>query len=399
VVPRGDGPGGRGGDRRGAGLRHHGDRRGRPRPAAGGHGAAPGHRPSWSCSRRWSACGPGRPTTPPMLGPAGPTGLVVATGHYRNGILLTPVTADAGGRAAGHRPGPRAHRPVRARGGSPAGWPPRWEGGCRDRDRQRPAGRGRRRPDRGRPAGPGSATPPAVPASPWPATARWSPAAPGPPPAWTQATGWRCSAPPKEDEQRMDDALVDRGASAVGSMSPPDPLVIAGRAFGSRLIMGTGGGGQSGGPGAGPGRLRDRADHRGPAPHQPAGPRGRSWTSCGGSGAGCCPTPPAASPPATPSARPTWPGRRSAPTGSSSRSSATTGPCSRTRSSSATPPRPWSTTASVCSPTPTTTRCWPVIWPSSGAPRSCRWGRPSGPAWASVTPTTCASSSSRRPSR
>jgi glycine oxidase len=30
-----------------------------------------------------------------MLGPAGPEGLVVATGHYRNGILLTPVTADA----------------------------------------------------------------------------------------------------------------------------------------------------------------------------------------------------------------------------------------------------------------------------------------------------------------
>ncbi|MGH8874106.1 MAG: glycine oxidase ThiO, partial [Acidimicrobiia bacterium] len=24
-----------------------------------------------------------------------PQGLVVATGHYRNGILLTPVTADA----------------------------------------------------------------------------------------------------------------------------------------------------------------------------------------------------------------------------------------------------------------------------------------------------------------
>jgi glycine oxidase len=29
-----------------------------------------------------------------MLGPAGPEGLVVATGHYRNGILLCPVTAD-----------------------------------------------------------------------------------------------------------------------------------------------------------------------------------------------------------------------------------------------------------------------------------------------------------------
>ncbi|HEV2921109.1 MAG TPA: FAD-dependent oxidoreductase, partial [Actinomycetota bacterium] len=38
---------------------------------------------------------PGSPDNAPMLGPAGPEGLVVATGHYRNGILLTPVTADA----------------------------------------------------------------------------------------------------------------------------------------------------------------------------------------------------------------------------------------------------------------------------------------------------------------
>ncbi len=39
-----------------------------------------------------------RPTTPdnaPVLGPAGPTGLVLATGHYRNGFLLAPLTADA----------------------------------------------------------------------------------------------------------------------------------------------------------------------------------------------------------------------------------------------------------------------------------------------------------------
>jgi glycine oxidase len=38
---------------------------------------------------------PGSPDNAPMLGPAGPEGLVVATGHHRNGILLTPVTADA----------------------------------------------------------------------------------------------------------------------------------------------------------------------------------------------------------------------------------------------------------------------------------------------------------------
>lgn len=30
-----------------------------------------------------------------MLGPSGIDGLVVATGHHRNGILLTPLTAKA----------------------------------------------------------------------------------------------------------------------------------------------------------------------------------------------------------------------------------------------------------------------------------------------------------------
>ncbi|HTW99805.1 MAG TPA: glycine oxidase ThiO [Acidimicrobiales bacterium] len=41
---------------------------------------------------------PGSPDNAPLIGPAGPeplSGLVVATGHYRNGILLAPATADA----------------------------------------------------------------------------------------------------------------------------------------------------------------------------------------------------------------------------------------------------------------------------------------------------------------
>jgi glycine oxidase len=38
---------------------------------------------------------PGSPDNAPLLGPAGVDGLVVATGHYRNGILLAPVTAEA----------------------------------------------------------------------------------------------------------------------------------------------------------------------------------------------------------------------------------------------------------------------------------------------------------------
>jgi glycine oxidase len=29
------------------------------------------------------------------VGEAGPDGLLLATGHYRNGILMSPVTADA----------------------------------------------------------------------------------------------------------------------------------------------------------------------------------------------------------------------------------------------------------------------------------------------------------------
>jgi glycine oxidase len=38
---------------------------------------------------------PCSPDNAPLIGPYGPDGLIVATGHYRNGILLTPVTADA----------------------------------------------------------------------------------------------------------------------------------------------------------------------------------------------------------------------------------------------------------------------------------------------------------------
>jgi glycine oxidase len=43
----------------------------------------------------WVGFRPGSRDDMPMLGPAGLDGLVVATGHHRNGILLTPVTAAA----------------------------------------------------------------------------------------------------------------------------------------------------------------------------------------------------------------------------------------------------------------------------------------------------------------
>ncbi|MEU2350112.1 glycine oxidase ThiO [Modestobacter sp. NPDC049651] len=43
---------------------------------------------------RWR---PGTPDNAPVLGPSGVPGLVLATGHHRNGVLLTPVTGDAVG--------------------------------------------------------------------------------------------------------------------------------------------------------------------------------------------------------------------------------------------------------------------------------------------------------------
>jgi glycine oxidase len=42
-----------------------------------------------------TALRPGSPDNAPLLGDCGVAGLVLATGHYRNGILLSPVTADA----------------------------------------------------------------------------------------------------------------------------------------------------------------------------------------------------------------------------------------------------------------------------------------------------------------
>lgn len=38
---------------------------------------------------------PASPDNAPLLGPTALPGLIVATGHYRNGVLLTPVTGDA----------------------------------------------------------------------------------------------------------------------------------------------------------------------------------------------------------------------------------------------------------------------------------------------------------------
>jgi glycine oxidase len=49
---------------------------------------------------------PGSPDDLPIVGPAAVEGLVVATGHHRNGILLAPVTADAVTAVVLGEPGP-----------------------------------------------------------------------------------------------------------------------------------------------------------------------------------------------------------------------------------------------------------------------------------------------------
>ena len=47
----------------------------------------------------WVGFRPGSPDDAPVLGPSPVEGLMLATGHHRNGILLTPVTADEVSRA------------------------------------------------------------------------------------------------------------------------------------------------------------------------------------------------------------------------------------------------------------------------------------------------------------
>ena len=49
----------------------------------------------FAVAETWVGFRPGSRDDAPMLGPSGIDGLVVATGHHRNGILLTPVTAES----------------------------------------------------------------------------------------------------------------------------------------------------------------------------------------------------------------------------------------------------------------------------------------------------------------
>ena len=128
---------------------------------------------------------PGSPDNLPLIGALGPAGLLVATGHHRNGMLLAPITADAVRRCS---PAVRCPTPVRAadprrfagqpQGGSTcrcgstvsrASWPRR-EGARRARPRSARRAPGWR----------------------WRWTARSSRGPPGRPPRSPRARGSRC---------------------------------------------------------------------------------------------------------------------------------------------------------------------------------------------------------------
>ena len=47
----------------------------------------------WPSTRAWSGLRPATPDGLPVLGETPLEGYFLATGHYRNGILLTPATA------------------------------------------------------------------------------------------------------------------------------------------------------------------------------------------------------------------------------------------------------------------------------------------------------------------
>lgn len=48
---------------------------------------------AFALTETWAGLRPGTPDQRPVLGPSPIEGLILATGHYRNGILLTPVSA------------------------------------------------------------------------------------------------------------------------------------------------------------------------------------------------------------------------------------------------------------------------------------------------------------------
>ena len=74
--------------------------------------------PSWSWPRAVAGLRPGTPDNAPVIGPSPLPGLVLATGHFRAGVLLAPVTADLIAGLPGHRSHRRGRCRPSARSGS-----------------------------------------------------------------------------------------------------------------------------------------------------------------------------------------------------------------------------------------------------------------------------------------
>lgn len=94
VVPRSDGRILIGATQEEAGF----DRSVEPKTIEGLHRAAAGIVPALGSARvleSWSGLRPGTPDALPILGPTATPGYFVATGHFRNGFLLAPLTAQA----------------------------------------------------------------------------------------------------------------------------------------------------------------------------------------------------------------------------------------------------------------------------------------------------------------
>jgi glycine oxidase len=71
-------------------------------------------------SRTWSCFRPATPDELPLLGATSIEGLYVASGHFRNGIVLTPITAEIMGAVIEGTPPPidiAPFSPTRAVGG------------------------------------------------------------------------------------------------------------------------------------------------------------------------------------------------------------------------------------------------------------------------------------------
>ena len=300
-------------------------------------------------------------------------GIVWATGHYRNGVLLAPVTADLvvaelAGEPIDARLRPRALRPRCGAAGVIV-----LNGEPRERDGativELLADLGVEERARGVAVAVNGEVVP---------RARVAVA-----PRRRRATASRRCPPCREAdrEHRADPdhrhAVRDRRAHAALAPDPRHRRLPA-----------------PGDAGRGDPRHARRARHRRPAAHRSGGARLARRRARRLRRRAAARTPPAASRPATPSSPRAWPARRSRPTGSSSRSSATSARCCPTRPSCCWPPRSSSPTASSSCPTRTTTRSSPAAWRTSAARRSCRSARRSARAWASATPTTSRSSSS-----